>query len=144
MNRKTVIIAAFDECFGIGKGGKMPWHFKEELKHFKKLTTGSAIVMGKDTYLELLQYSKTDELLPNRESFVVTKSLSETPKATRLNTVKEVFDLTDKDIFFIGGEGIFKEALTFVDELQLTSIHRTYDCDRFFPWQNLFETFEAT
>lgn len=141
MRNKSAIIAAVDLMGGFGKGGKMPWHIPEDFKHFKATTAGAACVMGRVTYEELCTLSKKDELLPGRECFVVTSTLEDTPRATKISNIREVFDLTDRPVFFLGGKQVFEDALDIVDEVHLTIVKGSYECDVFFPVLKMSESF---
>jgi len=73
MTRRINAIVAVDEHWGIGKDGTMPWpHLSEDLKRFKKLTDGSMIVMGKNTWLSLPKRP-----LPGRENVVISRTLDD-------------------------------------------------------------------
>lgn len=135
---RTAIVVAIDSDGGFGKDGRIPWHIPEDFKHFKKITSGGACVMGRTTYEEIMGFSKGAELLPGRECFVVSNTLETAEKATVIRSVTEVFDKTQRDsIFFIGGREVFKEALGFVDEVHITNILGQHGCDVFFPLWHL-------
>lgn len=143
--RMKAIIAAVDEKFGIGKNGKIPWHVPDDFKWFKEQTQNSICVMGYNTFKELadkFDYHNTGKLLPKRLSCVITSKnipINHNVMAFKsISEANEFFKDDSRDIFYIGGAGIFEEALYFVDMIFLTSIHGEYDCDIFFPR----ETFE--
>nr|AIA15457.1 Dihydrofolate reductase [uncultured bacterium] len=145
IDAESAIIVAVDECYGFGKDGKIPWHFKEDFQYFKKMTKGATCVMGRKTYEDLLGYAKTDELLPGRKCYVVTSSEEPLQKgAKRLSDPYEDLpeDCVGGPVFYIGGAGIFDAALDFVDEVYMTHIRRNYDCDVSFPYAKLEEKFQ--
>lgn len=153
------IIAAMDEFRGIGRNGVLPWHIPADLKRFKELTKNSICIMGYNTYHEIadrFKYETTGKFLPSRLSIVVTsrdiphsgEAYDVIPSKGIVITAKSIQEALDlvteraEDIFFIGGESIFKEALDFVDKLYFTIIYQSLDlnpandrfhCDRFFP-----------
>lgn len=139
MNKKC-LIAAIDENFGIGKNGILPWRIPEDFKWFKELTNKSICIMGYNTYKELadkFDYHNTGKLLPNRLSCVITsKSI---PIGNNVISFTSISDCLvnlkndERDKFFIGGAGIFEEALYLIDEIYLTCVHGNFNCDTFFP-----------
>lgn len=157
--RKTLnpmaIIIAVDEEGGFGKDGKIPWHFPEDFKRFKETTTGHPCVMGRHTYTDMLEMRKArsknkdqpiDEILPNRQSFVVTSDQSFTaPGATVVPGIREAVQSLDTDdnrtVFVLGGYRMFIEALTWADHIFMTVVRGVYGCDRFFPIQKINKSF---
>lgn len=140
----TVTIVAAVALNGvIGKDGKLPWHFPEDMKHFRSLTTGHYVIMGRKTWDSLGRRP-----LPKRTNVVVTS----TPEAiaTRnvdvlagksLEDVIRFFKDSPKDIelFIIGGASIYKEALPIADRMVITHINGEYEGDVLFPEVNASE-----
>jgi dihydrofolate reductase len=156
------IIVAVDESGGFGKDGKIPWNIPEDMKHFQEVTKGGVCIMGRKTYEDMLamtmarkekkatketgspptaaelQRTITD-ILPGRESFVVTRNTDYIAQgATAVTNIREAIqrlDETDhREIFIIGGEKIFIEALSWTRTIYLTIIKGdTYQCDKYFP-----------
>lgn len=133
MTRRINAIVAVDEHWGIGKDGTMPWPtLSEDLKRFKKLTDGSLIVMGKNTWLSLPKRP-----LPGRDNVVVSRTLDDDsvivlsgdPK-TIINKLKQQ---TDKDIWIIGGADIYRQFLPFCHSVYITRIDGDFNCDTKFP-----------
>ncbi len=132
---KKILIAAVADNGCIGKNGKLPWHFKEDMQFFKQTTTGHAIIMGSKTFRSL------HKPLPNRDNIVLTRkidSLSE--KRGRYILVRDLdtaFRAAEgyfnKNAFIIGGAKIYKLGLPYVDELLITRIPGEYDGDTYFP-----------
>ena len=138
-------VVAVDENWGIGRNNELLVHIPEDLKNFKKLTTGGIVVMGRKTYDSLPK-----KPLPNRTNIVITSNL-ETGKMIRQEEVngETVFyaklDLlkfalpfyvedSKDDIFIIGGGMIYKELLPFCDKIYMTKIHHAYNnVDTYFP-----------
>lgn len=138
------IIVALDECGGFAKNGKIPWinepFAKQDLKNFKKRTSGGICVMGRNTYNDILSMQKNKkpkEILPNRESYVITSRGGDTPGAIKVSGLREVIyelDETDRrEIFILGGLRLFVEALPFVHKIYVTLIPGNYLCDIYFP-----------
>lgn len=114
----------------IGKDGGMPWHLPEDLKVFKRLTTGHPIVMGRKTF------DSMKRALPNRQNIVLTRDAAWSAENTeRIGTPEELLQLPlmDNNIFIIGGSEIFSLFLPVIDTLYVSRIHQEYEGDTFFP-----------
>lgn len=120
------IIAAVATGNVAGSGGGMPWHCPDDLKHFKKLTEGSAVIMGRRTWDSL------GRPLPNRLNIVLTKS-SITGVHTASSLEGAIALAGSRDVFVIGGEAPWAEALLIANSLHLTCIDADYDGDVHFP-----------
>jgi dihydrofolate reductase len=135
------IIACCDIEGGFAKDKKIPWigedFSKLDLKHFKQITDGSVLVMGRNTYLEIAGMREiTTSLLPNRECYVVTSNPENLcPGATTISSIDEI--KTDKEIFVIGGERLYRENIRKCDTVYLSLINKNYNCDQTFPGQSL-------
>jgi dihydrofolate reductase len=126
------IIVAIAENNAIGKAGDLLCHLPNDLKHFKELTTGATIVMGKKTFLSLPRRP-----LPNRRNIVLTRDTAFTHDQTEVaHSIEELQGMiqADEQVFIIGGGEVYKQFMPHVDELQITHIHHTWDdADTFFP-----------
>jgi len=125
------LIWAQDENGGIGKDGKLPWHISEDLKNFKKLTSGSTILMGRNTWESL-----PVKPLPERRNIVLSsKVLSDVECYT---SVEECIEKLDEDgtekFFVIGGSTVYKNFIHRADELHITQVNEmTQGIDTYFP-----------
>lgn len=138
------IIVAFGDNYEIGQNGVMPWHLPEDLKHFKEVTSGAAILMGRRTFQSL------PGVLPKRQHIIITAdpSFQKEHKRVRISHDLEAelraAQKSDEEIFIIGGGQIYQQALPFADRLYLTFVHETYsNADTFFPkidWSQWEET----
>ena len=126
------MIWAQDTNNAIGRDGTLPWHFSEDLKNFKKLTTGHTIIMGRKTWDSL-----PIKPLPNRRNIVISSTNQEQVESYKsieeciesLNDDKEVLDM-----YIIGGMSVYKFFYNHADILHITFINRSYpDTDTFFP-----------
>lgn len=127
---KINLIVAVDEKNGIGKGNQLPWHLPADLLHFKKLTTGFPIIMGRKTF------DSIGKVLPNRRNIVISRQPSlEVPGAEVTGSLQGALELCreENDIFIIGGAQIFEQALPLADCIYLTVIQHDFDADTFFP-----------
>jgi dihydrofolate reductase len=114
----------------IGAKGKLPWHIPEELKHFKRLTLGHPVIMGRRTWESL------KGALPQRENIVVTRTPGyEAPGAAVASSLDAALALCAGEpvAFVIGGTQLFKEALPLAAGMVLTEIQRDYEGDTWFP-----------
>ncbi len=132
------IIVAMSENRVIGVSGRLPWHLSEDLKHFKEITMGHTIVMGRKTYESI------GRALPGRANVVVTRQ-----KNFRAEGVEVVHDLKDilsapREIFVIGGADLYAQALPHVQKVYFTLIHKKIDGDTYFPEVNLDRDFQIT
>jgi dihydrofolate reductase len=127
---RVAIIAAVSKNGVIGRNGGLPWHLSADLKHLKALTIGKRIVMGRRTWESL------PKQLPNREHVVVTSLALTLPSdvivVTTLNEALALPNPTDP-VFVIGGNALYADALSVVDDLYLTEIDADVDGDTFFP-----------
>ena len=123
------IIVATDSARGIGIENRLPWRLPEDLAHFKRVTTGHPIIMGRKTFESI------GRPLPGRQNIVVSRD-----PAWHLSGIESAASLpaaialtTGKDAFIIGGAEIYKQALPLCDRLIVTEIDKVFDCDTFFP-----------
>lgn len=129
---KISIIAAVADNYAIGKSNKLPWHLPADLRHFKQLTTGHAVLMGKRTYESL-----PNGPLPNRKNIVLTSVLSEGVnegyyEADSLEDALELCEHEDK-VFIIGGGAVYRQSLDIADSMYITWVHAEFAADAFFP-----------
>jgi dihydrofolate reductase len=125
------IIVAIAENYAIGKNNDLLWHIPEDLKRFKRITTGHKIIMGKKTYLSL-----PFRPLPNRENIVITDNPADVfPGCTLVYSVTEAMNRCKpgEENFIIGGASVYRQFLPFADRLYLTLVHKEFEGDVFFP-----------
>lgn len=124
------IIVAIAENNAIGKDNQLLWHLPADLKHFKEITSGHTIIMGRKTYESI------GKPLPNRRNIVITrqKDLAITGVET-VNSLADAIALceTGIELFVIGGAEIYHHALPETNRIYLTTVHKDYDADTFFP-----------
>ena len=136
--REINIIVAVDEAGGFGKDGKIPWNYPEDLQHFQQVTNGSVCIMGRKTYEDIREMRKGKDItniLPNRESWVVSNTLKSVEGANVARTMREALDKCDqnKSVFVIGGYRMFVQALSLSQKVYMTIVEGDYECDRSFP-----------
>jgi len=128
---KLSLIVAMSENRVIGRDGQMPWHLSDELKRFRKLTTGHTIVMGRKTHESI------GRALPDRRNIVVSRNPDYQPaEGTEVATsVDEAMQMTagEKKVFITGGATLYEQCMSRADELHLTIIHEQFEGDTFLP-----------
>jgi dihydrofolate reductase len=115
----------------IGYNNQLLCHLPADLRHFKTLTTGHPIVMGRHTWESL-----PIKPLPNRTNLVLSRnSALSLQGATVIHSLEEVCNFVDneEDVFIIGGEKVYRDALPVANTLYLTRIQHTFEADAFFP-----------
>ncbi len=132
MSEVSIIVAVADN-YAIGKNNQLPWHMPADLKHFKDLTTGHAVVMGKRTFESL-----PNGPLPNRKNIVLSTVLEGNfDKYYEATSLRDALDLCEHEekVFIIGGASLFTQALNYagIDKMHITWIHADIDADIFFP-----------
>ena len=124
----------------IGKAGGLPWRLSEDLKWFKKITTGNVILMGRKTWDSL------GKPLPNRRNLVLSRSMKAVDGMEIIRSLEELGELNiDGQLFVIGGGELYSLLLPRCEELYLTKVLRKVpDGDAFFPeYEELFEPVET-
>ena len=125
------IIVAVAENNAIGKDNDLLWHISDDLKRFKRITTGHKIIMGKNTFLSL-----PIRPLPNRTSIVITDDANDNYEGCIMAfSIKDALTKCgeDEECFIIGGGSIYRQFLPLADKLYLTKVGRSYEADTFFP-----------
>ncbi len=124
------IIAAMTKNRAIGKDNKLPWKLPEDLKNFKKLTTGNTIIMGRKTYESI------GKPLPNRNNIVVSSTMQPSNGVQVCKNIQEALEKAKshgKEIFIIGGAQIYEQTIPIADKLYITHVKQEYEGDAFFP-----------
>ena len=135
------LIAALSENGVIGERNMIPWHIKDDLLHFKKLTLNHTVIMGRTTFESLLSYyKKSGKPLPDRNHIVVTRDTSFTvnlPKCYVKYSIEEALayakTIEREEVFISGGASIFKQTIGMADRLHLTIVHKKFEGDTHFP-----------
>lgn len=127
------LIAAVSENNCIGKNNSLPWHIPEDMKRFKKITTGHTVVMGRKTWESIPEKFRP---LPNRKNIVVTRNTDyPVPEGVTLyHSVGDVFTHETGDILVIGGAEIYSQSIQCADTLYITHVREFIeDGTAFFP-----------
>lgn len=135
------ILAAKAENNVIGKDNQLIWHLPADLKHFRELTTGGTVIMGRKTFESI------GKALPNRENIVVTRQKDYiAPGCEVVNSLKDAIQISsqEENVFIIGGGEIYRQAMEIAGTLYITEVHEHFSGDTFFPeidrtvWEETF------
>lgn len=124
------MVVAIAENNAIGKDNELLWYLPTDLKHFKTITKGHTIIMGRKTF------DSIGKPLPHRRNIVITRSKDlEIGGAEVVNTVGEALALCtdEEEVFIVGGAEIYKLAMAKTDRIYLTTVHQSYEADAYFP-----------
>ncbi len=140
----SIIVAIANDNI-IGNNNQLLWHITEDMKYFRKVTSGHAVIMGRKTY------DSIGRPLPKRHNIVITRQSIEIEGCSVVHTLEEALSLLnpDEESFIIGGAQIYELALPLADRLYLTRVGGQFQGDTYFPqwnpcdWQlETIETFE--
>ena len=128
---KCLIVAIADNN-GIGIKGQLPWHLSEDLKYFKRVTSGYPVIMGRTTYFSLPFHP-----LKGRKNIVLNAGGDPIPEATCVYSFEEAFAEAEATgagkCFVMGGASVYKAAINRMDTLYITHVHTVIDADAWFP-----------
>ncbi len=128
------LIVAHAQNRVIGADNDMPWHYPEDLKHFKRTTLGHAMIMGR------LSCEALPKALPKRRNIVVTRNANYQREGfevfTDLDQAIAAARETDEEPFIIGGGQIYGLALPQITKMYITEIQKSFDGDAYFPEYN--------
>jgi len=131
------IIVAIAQNFAIGRNNELLFHLSNDLKRFKKITSGHAVIMGKKTL-----FSLPNGPLPNRRNIVITDIPGETfPGCETVYSINEAVEAVknEQQAFVIGGGMIYRQFYPIAGKLYLTMAHKDFEADIFFPEINFTE-----
>lgn len=131
-----IIIAAVADNNVIGKDNKLPWHLPEDLRHFRKITQGHTVVMGRKTYESIVNRLKKP--LPNRKNVVISRKIDySVPNGVEIFSSIDEFlsklNSKKEDIYIIGGASLYKQTLPLAEFMEITHIHEKPSGDAYFP-----------
>lgn len=124
------MVAAMASNRALGKDNRLLWHISEDLRHFKAITSGGVVVMGRRTWESL------GRLLPGRTNVIVTRNVADAVDgAVMVSSLEEAVEryADREEIFIIGGGQIYRAGLPLSDRIYLTEVMHPYEADTFFP-----------
>ena len=120
------LVCAVSENNVIGWNNRLPWHLPADLKHFKSLTTGHTVFMGRKTWQSI------GKPLPNRINIIITRQADfSAPGGLVVHSLLDGLALCPDQVFVIGGGEIYREALAYANKIYLTRIHQCFIGDTF-------------
>ena len=129
-SQRITIIAAASTNHALGKDNKLIWHLSKDLQHFKKLTSGHTVIMGRKTFESM------PRALPNRTNIVITRQSDYKAENIKVaSSISNALSIVKDDPrpFIIGGGEIYIESMKIADEIELTRVHATFEADTYFP-----------
>lgn len=141
-----ILIAAVAENNALGKNNDLLWHLPNDFKHFKEMTSGHYIIMGRKTF------ESFPKPLPNRIHVIISRQKDyQSEGCIVVQDLEQAIEVCPKneDIYIIGGGRIYQQSISFADQLEITRVHHTFDADVFFPeidlelWELTSETFHS-
>lgn len=129
------IVVAIASNYAIGKSNQLLWHLPKDLKHFKDITAGGTVIMGRKTY------DSVGRPLPKRRNIVITRQAIDIEGCEVVNSLDEAIALckNETEVFIVGGAEIYRQAMHITDRIYLTIVHHNFDADTFFPEINYNE-----
>ncbi|PID32229.1 dihydrofolate reductase [Candidatus Saccharibacteria bacterium] len=125
------MVVAVAENGVIGLRGDLPWHLPADLRHFKELTIGKTVVMGRTTFQSII--GRLGGPLPQRRNIVLTRDQSfRYPGVEAIHDLSSITSFAD-DVYVIGGAQVYAAALELTDVLYVTEVHTAVDGDTRFP-----------
>lgn len=126
------IIAAIGKNRELGKDNKLLWDIPEDMAHFRNITKGKPVIMGRKTFESI------GHPLPDRKNIIITNNPSySAPGCLVVDSLKNALDAVSKtdepEVCIIGGASIYAQALDLADKLYLTIVDKAFDADTFFP-----------
>jgi dihydrofolate reductase len=139
------IVVAHDAQRGIGLDNELPWKIPEDLAHFKRVTLGKPVIMGRKTF------DSIGRPLPGRLNIVITRQTLWCRAGAKVaHTLDEAIAMANGPASIIGGAQIFEQAVGIADRMVITEIAQAFACDTFFPefdrsqWQEVARVPETT
>ena len=127
--KQVALIAAMGRNRVIGIENRLPWRLPADLQHFKKLTLGKSIIMGRKTWESL------PGVLPDRRHIVITRNPDYQAKGAEIvNSIEKALELVaDEEVLIVGGANLYQQMLPVADRMYLTMVEADINGDAFFP-----------
>lgn len=128
------LIAAIAKNNCIGINNQLPWNIPEDMKHFKEITKGKTVMMGRKTFESILGY--LGKPLPGRKNIIISRNNAyKVPEGVEIfsNWEEAVKKHTDEEVFVIGGASLYAQTINSADTLYITHVNKEVNGDTFFP-----------
>lgn len=144
MKLSLIVAIAQNGCIGIDN--KLPWYLPEDLKYFRRLTTGNIVIMGRKTFESI------GKPLPNRQNIVISRNSDFAAEGIKIvSTIEQALNVANSmaeisginEAFIMGGAQIYAQTLPLAQRLYITEVKKTVTGDAFFPsidlaqWQEI-------
>ncbi len=129
MPKHITAVVAIASNYAIGKNNQLLWYLPNDLKHFKNITAGGTIIMGRKTF------DSVGKPLPKRRNIVITRQDIAIEGCEVVKSIDEAIALckTEDEVFIVGGAEIYRQAMHLTNRIYLTIVHQSFDADTFFP-----------
>ncbi len=131
---RVALVVAVAENGVIGRAGDLPWRLRQDLRHFRRLTSGHVVIVGRRTQESIMR--RLGGPLPGRRTIVLSRQagyrLPGCETAPTLDSALQ-FARGEEEVYVIGGAEIYREALPRADRIYLTRVHAAVEGDTFFP-----------
>ncbi|OCX51540.1 dihydrofolate reductase [Mucilaginibacter sp. PPCGB 2223] len=129
MPKHITAVVAIASNYAIGKNNQLLWHLPNDLKHFKNITAGGTVIMGRKTF------DSVGKPLPKRRNIVITRQDMAIEGCEVVKSIDEAIALckTEDEVFIVGGAEIYRQAMHLTNRIYLTIVHHSFDADTFFP-----------
>jgi len=123
------IVVAIASNNAIGKNNQLLWHLPKDLKHFKDITAGGTVIMGRKTY------DSVGRPLPKRRNIIITRQAIEIEGCEVVSSLEAAIALCsdEQEVFIVGGAEIYRQAMHICNRIYLTIVHHAFEADTFFP-----------
>lgn len=123
------IVVAIASNYAIGKNNQLLWHLPKDLKHFKDITAGGTVIMGRKTF------DSVGKPLPKRRNIVITRQAISIAGCEVVSSLEAAIALCrdEQEVFIVGGAEIYRQAMPITNRIYLTIVHHSFDADTFFP-----------
>jgi dihydrofolate reductase len=123
------IVVAISSNYAIGKNNQLLWHLPKDLKHFKDITAGGTVIMGRKTF------DSVGKPLPKRRNIIITRQNIQIEGCEVVNSLDAAIALCkgEQEVFIVGGAEIYRQAMHISNRIYLTIVHHTFDADTYFP-----------
>jgi dihydrofolate reductase len=130
------LIAAVASNHVIGKDNDLIWYIPEDLKYFKRTTSGKPVVMGRKTFESIVD--RIGKPLPGRHNIIITRQAGYDGKGAEViadisTALKAGAEAAEDEYFILGGAQIYAETINLCDRLYITEVHQDYEGDSYFP-----------
>lgn len=140
MRKNFYAVVATDENWGIGFEGNLLAHVSADMKHFRELTCGKTVILGRKT-LETFPGGKP---LPKRRNVIMSRSNLSVEGADVAHSEKELLRMVRNEAAVIGGAEIYSLLLPYCKKVYITKFHHEFQCDKFFPNLDISEEWILT